>query len=222
MSVARSRPWAIWWWVGYAMTWIVYRLLWRVRFHERARIPPSGPLLYVANHQSYLDPNLVGAFVGRRRFTPMARASLFDGLLLGWALRKVGVIPLEQGRGDVAAVRAALGELAAGRCVLIFPEGGRTPDGILAPFLRGVMVLLKRSRATVVPVAVEGTFDAWPMGRSRPRLGGFLGVMAGEPIEAQVLLSMETDEALAHLRRTVEELRLELRRRLPKKGSGPF
>ena len=103
-------------------------------------------------------------------------------------------------------MKAALAELAAGRTVLIFPEGTRTPDGALGEFQRGVMLLIKRSRAQVVPVALEGASDIWPIGTALPRLRGRLGVMAAQPgleeilerygVGSAVLLSFQRDAPL--------------------------
>ncbi|MGA1393613.1 MAG: lysophospholipid acyltransferase family protein, partial [Phycisphaerales bacterium] len=101
-----------------------------------------------------------------------------------------------------AAMRAAMAELEAGRCVVVFPEGTRSPDGSMQPFRRGVLLLLKRAKATVLPMGVAGTFEAWPKGR-RPGLCGRGRLAGGEPISSEELLGLSSDEALARLEREV-------------------
>ena len=89
---------------------------------------------------------------------------------------------LARGKSDVGALRAAINVLKAGGRVLIFPEGTRTRDGEMGPFLPGMLVLVRRTGAAVVPMAVEGARDVWPAGRGLPKLFGRIGVVTGEPI----------------------------------------
>ena len=105
--------------------------------------------------------------------------------------------------------------------VLIFPEGSRTPDGALKPFKRGTLLLIKRSGATVSPVAVEGAFDVWPSTRRFPRLRGRLLTKVAPPIAAADL-PKEPDAALDMVRRRIEETRLELRAMLRADTGGRF
>ena len=168
---------------------LFFRLVYRVRWAGRDLIPRRGPIIFAANHQSHYDPLLIGWQVADRPFLSVAQAGLFSFGPLAWLMRQVGAIPLKRGRGDVSAVRAAIAQLRAGGCVLIFPEGGRTRDGVMAPFHRGVLVLVQRTKAVVVPVAVDGTYDIWPIGRRFPRLRGRIGVQAGQPIASDELLN---------------------------------
>ena len=121
-----------------------------------------------------------------------------------------------------------LRRLEGGRAVLIFPEGSRTTDGRVAPFKRGVAVLVKRSRCPVVPVALEGAYEAWPRSRRLPRwLGHRVAVMYGRPIPHDELMHGGADAALLRLHDEVEAMRLALRERLdrtsprPKPGNEP-
>jgi 1-acyl-sn-glycerol-3-phosphate acyltransferase len=200
-----------------------FRVFYRLRRRGLANVPRTGPLLYVANHQSHYDPPMVGVAVIDRPFASMARASLFDFRPFGWLISVLGAVPLSRGgRGDKAALTLALEELRAGRCVLIFPEGSRSRTGVLGTFHRGFMLLVKRSGAPVVPVAVEGPFDVWPITRPRPRLRGRLLVEVGTPIPAADLLALDTNEAVEHVKRTIETMRLGLRSDLRELTRGRF
>ena len=212
----------MWWTVVPMVLSLFFRLVYRVRWAGRDLIPRRGPIIFAANHQSHYDPLLIGWQVADRPFLSVAQAGLFSFGPLAWLMRQVGAIPLKRGRGDVAAVRAAIAQLRAGGCVLIFPEGGRTRDGVMAPFHRGVLVLVQRTKAVVVPVAVDGTYDIWPIGRRFPRLRGRIGVQAGRPIASDELLNDPPEVALERLRRAVETMRLGLRNRMREATAGRY
>lgn len=228
LEVSRRAPgrtlgWILFWWgVLPAIVWGILTLFYRFRAYRRDRIPRSGPVLYVSNHQAYLDLMAVGLLIRDRPFTPMGKANLWKPRLMRFIMNGFRSIAVERGGGaNLAAMKAALKELEAGRCILIFPEGHRSTDGLMRPFERGVMLLIKRAKAAlVVPIAIEGTFDLWPRGRTLPRLTGDIQVMAGEAIATTKLAAMGEDEALDHLRRTIESMRIELRARIRCATSG--
>ena len=144
--------------------WAILLLtFWRYRIHGRGRVPFSGPLLIVANHQSYLDSGAIGVAVGPRHIDSVAREGLFRIPGLGRLIHWLHAFPVrEDGGGDTRAIKETLARLERGRAVIIFPEGSRTHDGSVEGFKRGAAVIVKRSRCPVLPVAVEGAFDAWP------------------------------------------------------------
>lgn len=201
----RSVAAIVWFDLGRFVVASVLTILYRFRVIGRDRIPLRGPVLLVCNHVSFLDPMVVGSAMKDRQFSPMARDSLFRFKPFGWLLRSYGCIPIRREGGDAAAMRAALAELDAGRCVVVFPEGTRSPDGSMQPFRRGVLLLLKRAQATVLPMGVAGTFEAWPKGRSLPRPVGHVVLSVGEPIPSETLLALPADEALGRLERDVAD-----------------
>ena len=178
----------------------------RYRVWGPKRIPRSGPVLFVANHQSFLDPILVGLGSHSRQFYAMARVTLWRNQLLGWLIGTLNAIPIDQSKGDMTALRRCIEVLKQGQALLVFPEGSRTSDGALTPFAPGVLLLIKRTKPTVVPVAIRGAFAAWPRVRRIPRLSGHIDVMFGQPIQADHLLSMGSDRALAELHSTVDAM----------------
>ncbi len=179
------------------------RLLYRFRIIDRGRIPRRGPVLVVANHASFLDPMVVGSVMKDRQFSPLARESLFRFKPFGWLLRSFGVIPINRDGADAAAMRTGIGELQAGRCLAVFPEGTRSRDGSLGEFRRGVLLLLRKVPVEVVPMGLAGTHGIWPPGRSRPRCRGRIVAAVGRPIPAAELLATSPEEALARLRREI-------------------
>ena len=217
-------PWLLYatWDFGYCILMAFFGLLYRYRRSGMHRIPREGPLIFVANHQSHFDPPMVGMVGVDRPHRSFARSTLLEFKPLAGLMWLFGAIPLRQGESDTAAFKLALKELEAGRSVLIFPEGTRTPDGTTRPFKRGTALLIKRSGATVQPVAVEGAHDVWKIGTTWPKLSGWIALMAGEPIGAAELMKLGPDDALEKLRRQIEEMRLQLRAELRQRTNGQY
>jgi len=202
---------------------LVMRVLYRARALGAARIPAKGPVLLVANHQSYLDPPLVGVTVRCRHLDFLARLGLFHSAPLAWLLASLNSVPIREEGGDAAAIKEILRRLEKGYAVLIFPEGTRSPDGAMRPFKRGVAVLVKRAKCPVVPVAIEGCYDAWPRERKAPRLlGQHVAVAYGDPIPHAELMADGPDAALERLEDRIETMRMALRRWMRRTSHGRY
>jgi 1-acyl-sn-glycerol-3-phosphate acyltransferase len=194
------------------MVRVFFRTLLRTRWERDTLVPRAGGLLLAANHQSYLDPPLIGGGRLGRPIGYLARKSLFGSRLMSWLLSSYGSIPLEDNQGDIAAMREVLRRLDAGQAVLVFPEGSRSFDGAMQAFKPGLAVLLKRSGCPIVPVAVEGPFDAWPRTSARPTWWSCpIRVRYGDPIAHDELLKDGLDAAMERLAREIDVMRLELR-----------
>lgn len=180
-------------------------VFYRLRITGKHNIPMQGPVLVVANHQSFIDPLLVGAVSYPRPLISLARSTLFR-FPLGPIIRALNAVPIDRGKGDTKAIKTCIEVLNDGLALLIFPEGTRTEDGDLKPFKSGPMLLIKRAKPLVLPVAIDGAFQAWPKRRKLPHLFGHINVRWGEPIEAETLLAMKSAEAMEFLRQRVAEL----------------
>jgi 1-acyl-sn-glycerol-3-phosphate acyltransferase len=135
------------------------------------------------NHASYLDPPILGISV-RRRVTYLAKEYLFQHGFVGWVLRKVGAYPIKSETGtDFRSIRDLIRILKRGACVVVFPEGTRSPDGNLQAPESGIGFLAVKSGAWVVPAYIRGSFDAMPRGTKGVRLKP-VSVHYGEPFVA--------------------------------------
>lgn len=177
-----------------------------LRVRGSKSIPADGPVLLVANHQSYLDPPAIGCRIKQRQPDFLARAGLWNSKALGWLITLMHSVPVAEQGSDATAIREILRRLQQGRCVLIFPEGSRTPDGDLQEFKRGVAVLVKRAKCPIVPTAIEGAYDAWPRHRGCPRLFRRVRVAFGDPIAHADLMADGAEAALARVEREVTSL----------------
>ncbi|MEO1009342.1 MAG: lysophospholipid acyltransferase family protein [Planctomycetota bacterium] len=199
-----------------------FRGLHGVVYMGSERIPRHGPVLVVANHQSYYDPPLIGSGIGCRPLDFLARAGLFRVPLFGRFIRAFNAFPIKEDTGDRAAIEAVVRRLQAGGTVLVFPEGRRTRDGHLMPLKRGVALVLRRAKVPVVPVAIDGVFDVWPRHRALPTpFAGPMGVHYGEPIEPGDQ-PRDADALLAMLHDRLEAQKLEIRLELLKRSEGTF
>lgn len=202
---------------------VMFAVLFRVRVYHTGRVPASGPLLIVANHQSYLDPPLVGFGVLQRQIDYIARIGLFKVPGLNWLIEALNALPIKEDTGDAGAIKEVLRRLADGHAVLIFPEGSRTEDGQIHEFKRGAALLFRRADCPVVPVAIEGCFEAWPRGSRFPSIfGKRVAVKYGEVIPAAELKALGADGALALLRDRIDAMRLQLRTNLRRASRGRY
>lgn len=136
----------------------------KVRVHGLENFPEvsdaGGPLLICTNHQSNLDPLVMGV-VCPFPINYLAKKSLFNFAPLRWFLTWNDSIPLDRA-GGIAGIKETLRRLKKGESILIFPEGSRSRTGELQPVKQGFCTIAKRTRAPILPVAIEGTFDACP------------------------------------------------------------
>ena len=145
--------------VGFLIS-ILLRVLGGVRSVGLENLPRSGAVILVANHYTLADP-LVAAFATCWRIGRVvhmvSKVEVRRWPLIGWLGTQGGVIYVNRRVGDLGAQRNALAVLAAGRALLIFPEGTRSPTGALIPGRNGAALLAMRSGAPVVPLGITGT-----------------------------------------------------------------
>ena len=120
--------------LGYDFFWATFRLLaivyLRLRCSGGERVPAEGGALVCSNHQSYLDPILVGV-VFRRRMNYLARKTLFSSGPFGWLIAFLDAIPIDRDGFGIGGIKETLRRLKRGEMVVVFPEGTRSPDGEL-------------------------------------------------------------------------------------------
>lgn len=159
-------------WIG---TWLWFPI-YRLHLDGRERIPTTGPVVVVANHSAFIDgPLLFGLF--RRRTVFWVKQEMFTGAV-GWALPRIGQIPVRRGTADRIPLTRAVAVLRAGGLVAIFPEGTRGTGDVEA-VQQGAAWLARTTGATVVPVVCRGTRrTAGTRRRFRPRVD----VLVGKPV----------------------------------------
>lgn len=160
-----------WWYAGCQWTiWLGGITLWRLRVFGARNVPREGGVLLASNHQSYLDPPLVGSCLSREMHF-MARRSLFRNPVFGALIARCNAFPIERDTADVKGVKSAIGRLQAGNILLVFPEGTRTRDGTVGPMKSGIGTLAERAAVPIVPVLIQGAHQVWPKGAVLPTMG---------------------------------------------------
>lgn len=190
---------------------IVLSVMFRLRYSGTGNVPRSGGVLVVSNHQSHLDPPLVGAGFPRQ-MTFLARVTLFRFSPFGWLIASVGAIPINREGSALSGIRATLQALQRGDAVLVFPEGTRTRDGNLGTFKPGLTLVARRAKVPIQPVAVEGAYHAWPRSESLPRSGD-IRVHYGPPILPDQIAACSDEEISALVEQRVRECFERLRTR---------
>jgi 1-acyl-sn-glycerol-3-phosphate acyltransferase len=162
-------------------------------------VPPTGACIIACNHQSFLDPPLVGCSLRRETFF-FARKSLFNNPLLGALLRTCNTIPVDRdGGSDVAAFKKVFSILRGGQSLLMFPEGTRSKDGALQEAQAGIGLIACKTQVPVVPVRVFGARDILPRGSFWLRPNARLSVVFSQPMSPA-----EFDPGAKHPHRFIE------------------
>jgi len=176
--------------LGYTAVQHLARLTLRTVWHvSMADVPPlpDGPLILAPNHRSFIDPLVVGGLVDRP-VNFLMHAKYYDMAPLRWFFRMARCLVVEDDQDNRRALRAGYEVLAAGRALVIFPEGSISPDGSLQPAQGGVAWLARKSGAPVYPIHLGGTREVLRKGSCllRPahvsmRVGRPLSIAGFEP-----------------------------------------
>lgn len=172
-------------------------------------------VILASNHQSFLDPVLVGMAIDHRVHY-LARSSLFRPPVFGRLIHALGAHPLQRGQTDSAALRTALKILKRGEPLLLFPEGTRSRDGALGTFRSGASQLAARCEVPIIPVCVEGAYEAWPRSQTLPRPAR-TAVVYGEAMRAEGQNGEELNERVV---RCISEMQTFLKGILGRAASG--
>jgi 1-acyl-sn-glycerol-3-phosphate acyltransferase len=159
--------------------------------------------VYAVNHGSALDiPAVYGYLPGQFRI--MAKKELFRYPFVGWHLKRSGQISIDRddARASMRSLNRAADGLRAGMPLLVFPEGGRTTDGHIQPFMGGAFYAAIRAGVDVVPMALIGTYEVLPMNTYHIHPGP-IRLVIGEPISSSGYSVRESDKLAERVRQVI-------------------
>ena len=176
-------------------------------------IDPKKPSIYMCNHQGSFDIFALLAYIPGQ-FRWLAKAELFRIPILGWGMRGVGYISLDRSERKKAyrSMEIAAQKIRERASVVIFPEGSRSPDGILQPFMNGGFTLAINGEIPIVPITIDGTWAIMPMTTLRVKKGA-VRISIGQPIETRGL-------TIHDRRQLMQEVRMKIRANLPASARG--
>jgi 1-acyl-sn-glycerol-3-phosphate acyltransferase len=162
--------------------------------------------VYASNHTSYMDTPVIFSALPFQ-FRILAKKELWPIAFIGWYLDRSGQIPIDTANphATMSSLGVGVKALRAGTSLFVFPEGGRTADGELKPFLSGAAYLAIRAQVPLVPIALTGVYDLLPI-HTRHFYPSSLALYVGEPIETKGLTPRQTEELNARLRGAIEQL----------------
>lgn len=166
-------------WFGWMSFGAAFRSLFGMRVLGGKHLITEGPVLVASNHQSYLDPPLIGNLY-KDEMVYLARKTLFKGVGR-WLYAKWNAIPVDQDRPDMTSLKTIIRKLKEGHRVLVFPEGSRTEDGNIGEAAPGIGLIAVKSGVPIQPVRISGAREALPRGSGRIRLAR-ITVHVGPPI----------------------------------------
>jgi 1-acyl-sn-glycerol-3-phosphate acyltransferase len=194
---------------GFARFWswlIMKTILSPVKVTGLDKIDTSKPHVYAVTHASALDIPVLYVYLPFQ-FRILFKKELLSYPIVGWHLRRSGQVCIDQQRPtrSIAHIRSAVKSLQAGLPLVIFPEGGRTPDGEIKPFMPGAFYLAIKAQVDIVPIALVGTYELLPMNtfhvKCRP-----LEMRLGELIPTAGYTLREMEELSAKVHQAMEDL----------------
>lgn len=194
-------------WFSRTWSWLIMKTIFSpVIVTGLDKIDTSKPHVYAVNHASAMDIPVLYVYLPFQ-FRIVFKKELLSYPMVGWQLKRSGQVCIDQQKptNSIAAIRSAVKSLKAGMPLVIFPEGGRTSDGEIKPFLPGAFFLALKAQVDIVPVALVGTYELLPMDtyhiKCRP-----LEMRVGEPISTAGLTMKDLERLSAKVQKAVEEL----------------
>ncbi len=184
-------------WFFYTFIKSVSNAFFGLKIINRDKLIEKGPVLIVANHQSFLDPPMLGICYEEGIYY-FARKTLFKGIFK-WGLPLCQAIPIDQQNPDPASLKQIIKLLKQGKRVLVFPEGARSPDGEIHKGMGGIGLILNKTKVPVQPLRINGAYEAFPINSKFPKLHP-VTVTVGDPIDyTPAELNAKGKDAYQHL-----------------------
>ena len=132
------------------------KLIFRIKIYGSENIL-SGPLILCINHSSNFDPLVLRTKINRE-INFLAKKELFNNKILGFLLKKFGVISVDRNKNDLMAYKQVIKNLKDGKLIGIFIEGTRKKNHDLAQAKNGAAMFAIKTSSPIIPVAIKSNF----------------------------------------------------------------
>ena len=174
-----------------------------IRVYGADNVPDSGPVLLVSNHESNLDPLVLGWATPRPLNVP-GKIELFRVPILRWLITQLGCYPVDREGHDSVSLRKSLTVLRRNRVLAVFPEGTRSRTGTVGDFSPTLTRLALREQCPVIPVAIRGTARVLPAGALAPKLAQTITVTFGAPLDPSSFGDIRGEDRLLAVTKSIQ------------------
>ena len=169
LDIIKPRPFAeVFWFAVTRLLQLVALDLYQLRVEGLEKLPTDRPVIISSNHQSFIDPVVLASLFPWSLFCrsfAVGTSEIFGSGFMRQLARWIRVIPVDPDANLVPAMKAAAFGLKHGRSLILYPEGERSVDGTPKIFRKGAAILSIHMQVPIVPVAIEGFYEAWPRGK---------------------------------------------------------
>ncbi len=178
----------------------------KLTVHGAENLSKFPVVVIASNHTSYMDTPVVFSSLPFQ-FRILAKKELWPIPFIGWYLNRSGQIPIDTrtARGTIASLAEGARALGRGMNLFVFPEGGRTRDSVLQPFMSGAAYLAIRAQVPLVPMALTGIYDLLPI-HTHTFFPSNMTLTVGEPIETTGMTTKQVDELNTRLREAISRM----------------
>src|SRR4029077_20815982 len=186
VSLARPQPFReAFWYLAFRLAQVVAVDLFRLHVDGLENLPKTGPFILSSNHQSFFDPVVLASVLPEEIFRnsfAVGTSEIFGAGLMRRLARWLRIVVVDPDANLVPAMRAGAYGLRRGRVLLLYPEGERSIDGTPRTFKKGAAILSIHLQVPIVPVAIDGFYDAWPRGKKFFQKLTPLRIRFGKPV----------------------------------------
>jgi long-chain acyl-CoA synthetase len=207
LALARSQPIAeAFWYFVTRLLQVIFRDRFSLKYEGLEKLPVKGGYILSSNHQSYLDPVALAAVLPHDVFVnsfAVGTSEIFGAGFMRKLARAVRVVVVDPDANLIPAMKAGAFGLRHGRNLILYPEGERSIDGTPRTFKKGAAILSIHLQVPIVPIAIDGFYEAWPRGKSFQKFAP-LKMKFGDPIYPPQE-SAASEEAYAQLMEQMKE-----------------
>lgn len=173
---------------------IIFKLFWGFKIVGKENLTAKGNFILCPNHASYFDGFVVASAIPFSMINNLyflGDKNIFEHPSKKWALKMARLVPIDPTKELVNTLQVSSYILRNNKMLCIFPEGLRSFEGKPVEFKKGIGILVKEldMNLKIIPIAIKGTFQAWPRTRHFPRFFRPIKIVFGKPVEMEKLLS---------------------------------